>query len=128
MAIVQEDMPPSTVAPPTTTPQPTIHEYDCDFEGPCNWQNSPDNKEFTWKVVAAAGEPGGDPNAPGKDHTYQESAKGSFLGVKTSNVTAKTKAKFISPFFNSSISTYKCIEFYYYLYGSEVSGILVFKL
>ena len=120
VAILGEDMPASTVAPATTTAQPTIEEFDCDFEGPCNWRNGPESKVYSWQVARA----GGEPKAPTIDHTFQEIGQGSFLAVTTTNATAKkSKATFISPFLNSSISSYKCIEFYYYLYGSEVSKL-----
>lgn len=114
---IQSNNLPTTQAPTTLTPPATIEEYDCDFERPCRWRFDPMNTEYKWEVTQASSNGLLKPNS---DHTYQENGKGNYIGIVSTNNTAKAKALYISPYINGTTSTYKCLEFWYYMYGAEV--------
>jgi len=113
------------VAPSTTTSKiPTFeNKYDCNFEKQCSWKSDPANKDYEWTVTPVQSFDGvfGKPTV---DHTFQEANKGNYLGVSSKNTTSRGSAIYTSPLMNGTKiagSAYKCLEFWYYLYGAEVN-------
>ena len=100
----------------TTRATPSMYsEFDCDFESQCSWRNSPTNSFFNW-IVQSAQSSSSFLFAAQKDHTLNTEL-GSYAGVFATNFTKNAKGGFISPQMNGT----RCVEFWYYMYGSEVS-------
>ncbi len=120
MAIQTNTLP--VTQPPTTSQTPaSVNEYDCDFEKACSWSSDPNNTDYEWAVIPALSFDGIF-SKPTVDHTFQQANKGYYLGVRSKNVTSTASAVYVSPLMNgtSKAGTYKCLEFWYYLYGAEV--------
>ena len=113
---------PLSTAPPETTPTTIapIKELDCDFEIPCSWFNSPNNTKANWTITKASSSQF--VGSPQNDHTL-ENNQGSFLTLDSTNYYPKTTVLFSSPLMNGT----KCIEFWYYMYGSEVGTLSLFR-
>jgi hypothetical protein len=86
-------------------------DLNCDFEGNCNWLNrisQADTKFWLHTKAASLGIHDG----PSVDHTLETNAGGLLV---FSNANASSY--YVSP----TISGYKCFEFWYYIYRSNVS-------
>ena len=103
-----------TTSTTTRTTPSSYGEFDCDFESPCPWRNSLTNNYFNWTIQKALTS-SSFIFSPQKDHTL-DSELGSFAGVLSSNYTRYAKSALISPLMNGT----RCVEFWYYMYGSEV--------
>lgn len=121
---VQSNEIPTTLAPSTQAPPQPNGEYDCTFEEPCSWSSNPENSTYNW-IVKPALQSDEFLDAPLTDHTYLQPGKGSYLGIFTSDPTAKTKTVYTSPVLNGTVSKYKCLEFWYYLYGPNAGKISI---
>jgi len=108
----------STFTTPTT--QPSIAEFDCDFEtSNCAWFNNPNNTLVNWKVVKASSI--SNEYSPLTDHTLinDNNQFGSYLTLSAAS-SSKTKVLFSSPLMNCT----KCVAFWYYMYGTEVNSLI----
>jgi hypothetical protein len=106
----------STAAPTTSfTTQASIPGLDCDFSTPCFWNNL-GNNNFNWTIIAAIDSPELF-NGPSQDHNGGSINGGFYLIADTRFVRAnKSIGRYESPPMNRT----KCVEFWYYMYGSEV--------
>lgn len=103
---------PSTSTTPLTITLPSIHDYDCDFERNCLWKNT--GKTLNWTVIRAS-DANKLYNGPDIDHSTQ-SGDGSYLAILDKPASGASIAYYSSPNMNGT----KCLEFFYYIYGSEV--------
>lgn len=102
----------TTTTRATTTTRPPLADFDCDFEEQCSWYNLGTNR-FNWTITRAENvEPSS--LGPTIDHT-SGSPQGSYL-LAPSNLSTYTTTSFISQYFNGT----KCLEFWYYAYGTNV--------
>jgi hypothetical protein len=110
----QPPQPLTTKPPPTTTTPQSILELDCDFESTCKWKNDPtSNKLVNW--IVRSGYTESSSFAPYADHTLN-TALGKFLTLDTPTYKSGAIAGYESPFMNGT----KCVEFWYYNYGTVV--------
>ena len=121
---VQGDQVPTTPAITTQKPSDFLGEFDCNFEKACNWVSSTDNSDYNW-IVKPVLQSDEFLDAPQTDHTFLQPGKGSYLGMFSSDTTAKTKTYYTSPVLNGTVSKYKCLEFWYYMYGPNAGRISV---
>ena len=107
----------STMTTTTTlSTQSSIIQLDCDFSKPCSWSNLQTNS-FNWTIIK-----GIDANlfeGPSEDHTGGQT-DGAYLVADSRFVrTNRSLARYESLPMNKT----KCVEFWYYMYGSNVSKI-----
>jgi hypothetical protein len=107
--------PPTTTKTTTGTTQSSIIELDCDFSTKCSWSNLPANS-FNWTVVKAL-DGSSIYEGPAQDHSGGENG-GSYLIADSVFVRVnKSIARYESPPMNGT----KCVEFWYYMYGPQVT-------
>ncbi|CAF0741650.1 unnamed protein product, partial [Brachionus calyciflorus] len=117
----------TTVA--TTTRQSTtlstynwnpVSEYDCNFENDyCLWKNDP-TANFNW--IRAWGNNNTLTYGPNQDHTYQNKT-GHYIRIdpyKPSNQKCRLESPEITDLKD------RCLEFYYYAYGSDINSLNVY--
>jgi hypothetical protein len=104
----------TTTISTTLSTQPSIKELDCDFERSCSWNNSNSNR-FKWTILTAK-EAYENYNGPKLDHTLNSSF-GSLVAPIYPTFSPFSSTFYTSPLINGT----KCIEFWYYAYGEEVS-------
>ena len=97
----------------TVTTQPSILELSCDFERPCSWNNTATS--FNWMIIKPSSS--SSTYKPNVDHTLN-SESGSLI---TPNVSSSLSANSIASYSSPFTSGQKCIEFYYYMYGPQVT-------
>lgn len=117
----------STTPRPTskpTTPQPSIADLDCDFEGKtkCKWFNDPQNKYTDWKVARASDGIDISGYAPSGDHTTG-TLGGYYLAFDDQTFYRSALVGWHSPDMNGT----KCLEFWYYMYGTETGTLNVYQ-
>ena len=109
-----QDLTSTTTLTTTLSTQASNKELSCNFESVCSWSNGATN--FNWIVVngstAASSFKG-----PSVDHTLNTEAGLLLTPNVLPSFTTYSTANYYSPFVSGS----KCVEFYYYMYGSEVS-------
>lgn len=101
----------------TAAPIPSIKELDCDFESACKW-STVRTGDFNFTVVDSATgfNNYGGPNA---DHSGGVGG-GNYLVANTLNLRANfSLGKYESPIMNQT----KCVEFWYYMYGTNVGTL-----
>ncbi len=100
---------------PTTT-EASILELDCNFESACSWKNDPTNRDVDW-LIQSANNPVSN-FAPDTDHTYafMGSSKGSYLTLDSLLFFRNSIVGYESAYMNGT----KCVEFWYYMYGTSV--------
>jgi hypothetical protein len=103
----------TTKTPPTTTPQPSIRYLDCDFESTCNWKNDAKNAKVNWVIRKADSQLSS--FSPSSDHTLGTS-QGSYLTLDKQTFISKSISGYESPRMNQT----KCLEFWYFNYGTAV--------
>jgi hypothetical protein len=107
----------TTTARPSTTTEASILELDCDFEKSCAaWKNDPKNTNVNWAVRRANESQSA--YAPLTDRTFKflGASYGSYLTLDTVNLLTFSTVGYESPYMNGT----KCIEFWYYIYGTGV--------
>lgn len=104
----------------TTTRPPSLLDFDCHFETPCDqWQNARNNL-LNWTIVTVPEAAAISTYAPSADHTLPNTDQGSFLTV-LNVTTGSINSFYLSPRLNET----KCLEFWYYMYGSQVGTLRV---
>jgi hypothetical protein len=104
----------TTLSTTQLTTQPSNIELDCDFERSCFWNNL-NSTTFKWKILTAK-EAYENYNGPKLDHTLNSSF-GSLVAPIYPTFSPFYSTYYISPPLNGT----KCIEFWYYVYGEEVT-------
>ena len=105
----------TTKSIPTTTPDTSLKEFDCDFEtNDCSWFNNPNNTLTNWTTIKASDSQ--NIHAPLADHTLNNN-QGSYLTLESDSFLSKSNILLTSQLMNGT----KCVAFWYYMYGSEVN-------
>jgi hypothetical protein len=108
-----QDLTSTSTLTTTLSTQQSIKELSCNFETPCSWNNGATN--FNWIVVNGSTSANSF-KGPSVDHSLNTEA-GMLL---TPNVLSSFATYSTANYYSPVVSGSKCVEFYYYLYGSEV--------
>nr|XP_054757464.1 MAM and LDL-receptor class A domain-containing protein 1-like [Lytechinus pictus] len=93
----------------------------CDFEtGLCTWTNEEKLDDFDWKLIQ--GQTPTDFTGPPADHTFG-TQYGTYIYIESSDMRKNQKAILKSGDFLASEK--RCLEFYYYMYGTSVGSLYV---
>lgn len=110
----------ATTTVTTTTRPPSLLDFDCHFETPCDpWINDRNNR-LNWTIITASEGRELSTYAPDTDHT-SSADDGSYLTIL--NATTTVNSSYISPRLNET----KCLEFWYYMSGSQVGRLSIVR-
>lgn len=107
----------------TVSPGPCPLQPGCDFEsGFCDWKQSSAD-DFDWTIGNNGTTSVG--TGPPFDHTYQSST-GHYAYIETSGRQPNNRAVLLSPMVTSAVTTTKCMQFWYHMYGKTIGSLNIY--